>query len=272
MDFYGHLERLRKELGVRGFSSRTADAYAYHTKKFLEFAKKPVKEISKDDVKDYVRRLLAEKKDPASVNLAISSVNFFFREVMRKPYMALDKRVKEKKKIPEVLTKEEVKRLISAISNPKHRLMLEFLYGCGLRLSELVNLKPGDINTEERLLKVREGKGGKDRFVSVPETVIKHVTPFMEPEELYLFPGRKSHIHWKSVQLIVESAARKAGIKKRVTPHTLRHSYATHLLESGTDIRLIQRLLGHSDIKTTQIYTHISKQSIRGVKSPLDNL
>lgn len=266
------MEQLRKEIRVRGFSPRTANAYAYHVSRFLSFTKKPLNAVNREDIKNYADHLLLKGKDPATVNLAISSINFFFRNVMKKKVF-LKKRVKTGKKLPDVLTKEEVRGMIEVTKNEKHRLILQLLYGCGMRLSELVKLQKKDVNLGEGLIKIRKGKGRKDRFVPLPSSVISTIGKQMKQQgSNYLFPGRKTHLHWKSVQNVVDKAAKEAHIRKSVTPHTLRHSFATHLLENGTDLRVIQKLLGHADIKTTQVYTHISTQSIKNVRSPLDSL
>jgi len=154
-------------------------------------------------------------------------------------------------------------------------MLVELLYGCGLRVSEAIGLKREQINFDEGLLTVREGKGKKDRHVTLPVSIRPKLKAYLDSrfdESPYVFNTRSDHLHVKSAQIIVEEASKKAGIEKNVTPHTLRHSYATHLLEAGTDIRIIQRLLGHSDIKTTQIYTQISTQLIKNVRSPLDSV
>lgn len=164
--------------------------------------------------------------------------------------------------------------MINSISNIKHKLIIKLLYGCGLRVSEIVNLKKQNINFNEKLIKIKLAKGKKDRFVKIPFSMNNELKKYCELQnQEILFPSnREGKLTKDSIQKIVQNSAKKAGIKKRVYPHLLRHSFATHLLESGTDLRIIQKLLGHSDIKTTQIYTQISQASIRNIKSPLDNI
>ena len=181
---------------------------------------------------------------------------------------------RKNKKIPEVLTVGEVGRLIGAIDNIKHRLMIKMLYGCGLRVSELVNLKKSDLNFEENLIHIRLAKGRKDRFVKIPESVKEQLESYckLEEKDTLFLSQRGGKLSTATIQKIIKNFSKKAGIKKNISPHTLRHSFATHLLEAGIDLKIIQKLLGHSDIKTTQIYLHVSNQLIRNVKSPLDYL
>ena len=164
--------------------------------------------------------------------------------------------------------------MIEITSNIKHKLILKMLYGCGLRVGEITCLRKEDINFNESLIHIRLSKGRKDRFVKIPESLKEGLEAYCKlGNEQILFPSnRGGKLTKKTIGKIVENSAKKAGIKKRVYPHLLRHSFATHLLEAGTDLRIIQKLLGHSDIKTTQIYTQISQASIKNIKSPLDNL
>lgn len=217
---------------------------------------------------------MSTRLDARTVNLHISAVKFFCRSILNReiniPFM------KRPDRIPEVLTKEETSKMIGAIANPKHRLLVETIYGCGLRVSEAAKLKKEDIRFNEGLLFIRQGKGGKDRFVSLPASLSKRLESYLvlrNDANPYVFDSsRGGHLSIMSIQKIVEKAAGKAGINKNVHPHTLRHSYATHLLENGTDIRIIQKLLGHTDIRTTQMYTHVSAATIKNVRSPLDTL
>jgi site-specific recombinase XerD len=193
--------------------------------------------------------------------------------------MCLNKKLKfqfqkKNKGLPNILTVYEVKKLIQVTNNPKHKLIIKIIYGTGLRVSEVVSLRKEDINFEENLIKVRLGKGKKDRFVKLPESIKLELKAICDlTNSKYLFwSQRGGRLTTKTIQSILKNSSKKAGIKKRVYPHLLRHSFATHLLEQGTDLRVIQKLLGHSSIKTTQIYTQISQAQIKNVKSPLDNL
>lgn len=175
--------------------------------------------------------------------------------------------------MPTVLTKDEIKILLDAADNKKHRLLLEFLYATGMRVSECVNLKIIDLDLEEKMGRVIAGKGKKDRHIILSETLIKNLQEYLSTKKKdsdYVFTGHKGHLSVRMAQRIVTNAAKKAGIKRRVFAHALRSSFATHLLEAGTDIRIIQTLLGHADLSTTQKYTLVSTQQLKKIKSPLD--
>lgn len=262
------IQELENEMKLRGFSSKTIKAYRFHTERFLDSCKDNATE---EAVRNY-SLFLSVRKDPRTVNLALAAVKFFFSAVMKKEIDIVY--MKRPKRLPEVLTQEEISRTFSATKNPKHLLILKMLYGCGLRVSEIRNLRKEDIRLEEGIMIVRQGKGMKDRIVSMPNSILQELKSFLAEDGFpFIFRSeRGGRLHLRTIQLIVKSSARKAGIRKHVHPHTMRHSYATHLLENGTDLRIIQRLLGHSSVKTTEIYTHVSSASIKKVVSPLDRL
>ena len=269
MDKEEYLLKLKQELEIRDFSKQTIKSYLNSVTKFLE--KSLNSELNQQTVKDYIQKEI-KTKNPSTINHDIFAIQFFFDKVLNnKIYIP---RPKKNKTLPNILTREEAKSLINSSSNIKHKLILKMLYGCGLRVSEIVNLKKEDINFKERLIHIKLSKGKKDRFVKIPDSLITDLENYisLNPEELLFPSNRKGKLTTATIQAIVQNTAKKAGIKKRVYPHLLRHSFATHLLEQGTDLRIIQKLLGHSDIKTTQIYTQISQQSIKNIRSPLDNL
>lgn len=270
------LDKFETELKIRGFSARTVESYMYNVKKFLDFLKNEPREATENDAKRYIAHLMSDKKyRPSSINLAISSLKFFFKEILRNPAFNAVKAPKLEKKIPTVLTKEEVKKLLNAIGNPKHRLLVEFLYSSGLRVSECVSLRIDDLDLNEKMGKIKHGKGNKERYIILSESLILHLGEYLKNKKdttSYIFSVKDRPITIRQAQKIVKEAARKAGFKKRVFCHALRSSFATHLLEAGTDIRVIQELLGHSNLSTTQIYTKVSTQQLKKVKSPLDSL
>ena len=265
----GLLLKLRRELEIRNFSRKTISGYLYSVERFLDYSKN--KGLNQNTVKDYVINNL-KKKNPSSVSKDLFAIKFFFSNVLKENLNLPNP--KRNKTLPEILTIEEIKRLIESTSNIKHKLIIKLLYGCGLRVSEIVNLKKEDVNFIEDIIHIKLAKGKKDRFVKVPNSIKKDLENFSEiSSEKYLFESnRGGKLTKDTIQKIVKNSAKKSEIKKRVYPHLLRHSFATHLLEQGTDLRIIQKLLGHSDIKTTQIYTQISQASIKNIKSPLDNL
>lgn len=263
------LKDMKREIEIRNLSKKTVKSYIHSTEKFLEYAQN--NELNENAIKDYMQ-IIIKKQNPSTVSTNLSAIEFFFDKVLHKRIKL--PHPKRNKTIPEILTPDEMKRMISSTTNIKHKLILKIIYGCGLRVSEVVNLKKEDINLSESLIKINLAKGRKDRFVKIPDSIKEELNHyFMLEESDILFPSnRGGKLTTATIQAIVENSAKKAGIQKNVHPHTLRHSFATHLLEQGTDLRIIQKLLGHSDIKTTQIYLQVSKQSIKNVRSPLDNL
>lgn len=262
------LARLDVELKLRNFSPKTVKSYLYEVENFLNATGASLNE---DAVKNYILGKL-ERKNPSTVAHTLSILAFFFEKVLKQkiniPYP------KRNKTIPEILTPEEIKRLIEATSNIKHKLIIKLLYGCGLRVLELVNLRKQDINFQETLLHIKLSKGRKDRFVKIPNSIKEELENYykLNNSDIFFQSARGGKLATNTIRKILKNSSKKAGITKNIHPHTLRHSFATHLLERGTDLRLIQKLLGHSDIKTTQIYLQISNQLIKNIKSPLDDL
>lgn len=265
----GLLLKLKRELEIINSSRKTVKSYLYYVEKFLDYAEN--KGLNESIVKDYIQTQI-QNKDPSTVSSQLSAIKFFFNKVLHQKLEL--KHPKRNKTLPEILTPEEVKKMIEVTENVKHKLILKILYGCGLRVSEVVNLRKKDVNFPERLIHIQLAKGRKDRFVKLPESLNEELENYCKFNNSdILFPSnRGGKLTTATIQAIVENSAKKSKIKKRVYPHLLRHSFATHLLEQGTDLRIIQKLLGHSDIKTTQIYTQISQASIKNIKSPLDNL
>lgn len=263
------LKTLEEHLKLKNYSKETAKSYLLHIKKYLESLKNTYPNFQ--NAKNYILKKL-EKNEPSSVHHSIFAIEYFFKNILnQKIYIPKPKR---NKKIPEILTPEEIKKMINSTRNIKHKLILKILYGCGLRVSEITNLKKSNVNFNEGLIHIKLAKGKKDRFVKIPESLIEELCAYIKlSNDESLFPSnRGGKLTKKTIGKIVENAAKKAGVKKRVYPHLLRHSFATHLLEQGTDLKIIQKLLGHSDIKTTQIYTIISQANIKNIKSPLDSL
>ncbi|MEM2874085.1 MAG: tyrosine-type recombinase/integrase [Candidatus Nanoarchaeia archaeon] len=266
--------KLATELKLRGFSAQTVKAYSYHLQKFFEFAKKTPQNVTNDDARAFLAHLVTDKGlSVRSMALAKAAIRFYFENMLKQP-VDLPKRLKIPKKVPIVLTKEEISRLIEVAENPKHRLLVELMYSAGLRVSEVVNLKVRDIQLDENIGWVRSGKGAKDRFFNIAKGLRQRLEKEIvgkKPDE-FLFSGKNEKLSVRAVQAAIQKLAEKAGIKKEISPHTLRHSFATHLLEAGVDIRKIQELLGHADLSTTQIYTKVSATELKKIKSPLDEL
>lgn len=273
--------QLENELKIRGFSKNTVKSYLQYNKHFLSFIKKPEATITQGDIKSYLAHVIADKQwKPASVNLALSALKFHYGSVLNTKIAANIKSLKNEKKLPTVLSKDEVSALIDATQNQKHRTLLTLMYGSGLRVSECVSMRQKDLNLNDRTATVRSGKGKKDRNIILSEAFTKEYENYTQTKtyqkkhnpECYLFPSTKgTHITSRQAQRIVAKAAQRAHIQKNVFCHALRASYATHLLEAGTDIRYIQVLLGHSSLETTQRYTHVSTKELKKIKSPIDD-
>ncbi len=268
------LEKIKTELRLRGFSDNTVSAYLLHNRKFLEHSKKNPRDVQEDDIKAYLVRLLEKKLSASSLALVKSALRFYYEEILGRDIFKNIKTPKKEKKLPTVLTKEEIKRMLETVRNNKSKLIISMLYSSGLRLSEVLNLKLNDLELKEKIGWVRKGKGKKDRLFILSETLINELeghTKNKEPSS-FLFPGKNGRMSARNIQKIISSTARRANISKKVTPHSLRHSFATHLLGAGIDIRKIQLLLGHSNLNTTQLYTQVSPEELKKIKSPLDEL
>ncbi|MBS3095091.1 tyrosine-type recombinase/integrase [Candidatus Woesearchaeota archaeon] len=269
--FKKSVEKLSIELRLKGLSTVTVRDYSWFINKFLEKTDKDINELNEDDCKAFVASMI-DKKSKNTISLAISALKFFYSDVLNKPLLKF-RAPKKDERLPEVLTKEEVRNLIESAETEKSKLMMLLLYSSGLRVSELVNLRPGDINLKEKIGWVRKGKGNKDRIFVISDSILSILGNYMEKNKGYSYLLSKDNaLTTRNVQKIIKHAAFKAGISKKISPHSLRHSFATHLLDSGVDIRKIQALLGHKNIQTTQIYTHISTEELKKIKSPLDLL
>lgn len=280
MDINALIKEFEQKMHLQRYSENSIRNYSSSVKSFLELAKKKFShpdEIDEKDIEKYILWKVEKQYIGASYQrLIVASIDKFYQALYgRKLKIKHLYPTRKTKSLPNYITKSEVKKLIEVVDNKKHRCIIKMLYGAGLRLNELLNLKLTDINSQDMLIYIRKAKGNKDRIVMLSEDLLADLREYFvlyKPKE-YLFEGQSGGIYSeKSVQNVVRNAASKAGIKKKVTPHTLRHSFATHLLESGTDIRFIQQLLGHQSVKTTEIYTHITDISKSGIKSPLDLL
>lgn len=268
------LKNLDSELRLRGFSPQTIKAYLFHNQKFLDFIQKGPEDVKEEDIKKFVAYLVDKKTASSSIILCRAALRFFYEEVLHKPIINF-KSPKTQKKLPVVLSKSEVKQLIESAATKKSQLMIKLLYSSGLRLSECINLKIGDVELNEKIGWVRKGKGAKDRLFILSSALAEELKKYLDGKDTKacVFTNSKNSVlSCRNVQKIVAKAAKRAGINKKVSPHTLRHSFATHLLDAGTDIRKIQELLGHANLQTTQIYTKVSTEELKKVKNPLDEL
>lgn len=261
------LIELENELKLRGYSSKTIEIYTFHVQKFLKSGKSP---------RNYLLRLIESKKS----NETIRSVGFaikFYLSLLKRQDPSIQEIVnnlpnsKREKKLPKILSKEEIEKMILSTKNLNHRTIIQIGYSAGLRISEIIDLKWEDIDFDRDIIHLKNSKGKKDRIVVLSKKVKENLlTLDSEKKGLVFKTNRNKKYSQRTIQKILENASKKAGINKQVTPHMLRHSFATHLLENGTDIRYIKDLLGHSNIGTTLIYTKVSNKDISKIKSPLD--
>lgn len=267
-----------EQLQLKAYSPNTIKIYVSEFVHLLKILKNyPVDDLTPDRLKDYFLYCVKTlKMKERKMNGKINAIKFYYEHVLHKPKMFFDiPRPKTPQTLPKMLSKKEVKKLFEQIKNKKHLLIMKLTYGMGLRVSEIINIKISDIDSARMQVLIRGAKGKKDRYTNLPESVLELLRIYYKtyrPNE-WLFEGQYGGQYSKgSVQAIFKRSMKKAGIKKTIGVHGLRHSYATHLLEAGADLRFIQELLGHHNIKTTQIYTHVTDNSKQNIKSPLDRL
>lgn len=272
------MRMVEQKLKLRGYSENTMRTYMQHFKEFLLFyPDSHPAEISELEIRNFILFLIEKRKlSKSTQNQAINAIKFFYEKVLlqdRKVYY-LDRPMKDKR-LPEVLSQEEVMSIFESLDNIKHRTMLMLIYSAGLRRSEMLNLRIGDVDFNRSVVFIRSAKGHKDRQSVLAQNLVPMLQQYMKEYNpgFWLFEGQKGERYGaSSLQQVFKQAARKAGVKKIVRLHMLRHSFATHLLESGTSTRYIQVLLGHESPKTTEIYAHVSRFALDKIQSPLDQI
>jgi site-specific recombinase XerD len=272
-------QRMIRDMKIRGLSNSTIKTYVYHVANIARHYNKSPAVLTIDEIKKYLVHLKDEQKNSWSArNQLVAALNFLYKTTLNDTTRLLNMPPRKKpKRLPEVLSREEVKRVINAPDNIKHRMLLKTAYSAGLRVSELVCLRPENIDSKRMLIRVEKGKGQKDRYTILSSSLLKELRIYwkkVKPVD-WLFPSSwhqytKDHMHKTSVMKIYNAAKKKAGVTRGKGIHTLRHSFATHLLEAGYDIKTIQALLGHQNIRSTLVYIHVSKRNIALVKSPFD--
>ena len=274
MSLSDYLTRFDEEMRLRGYARRTRKAYLGHLRRLL--AEVPMDGDPVDELRGHVLRRLREGGvSRAYHSQLISALRLFCTTVLGRRVEELPlERPRRERRLPTVLSRQEARRLLDALDNPKHVAILAVAYSSGLRVSEVVRLRHQDLDRERGLVLIRGGKGRKDRTTLLSTTALALLDAYLlqAPQGEWLFPGARGGrpLSTRSVQKVVAAARRRAGIVKPVTPHVLRHSFATHLLESGTDLRVIQELLGHATVRTTEIYTHVSRRHLERIRNPLD--
>ncbi|MBF8288100.1 MAG: integrase family protein [Candidatus Rokubacteria bacterium] len=269
---------MERDLKIRGYGERTCKTYLAQVRDLALHYMLPPDELTIEQINAYQGHLVQDRKLAwSSFNIAVCAIRFFYRvtlgrdwDVRRIPYQ------KKQTHLPVVLSREEMVALFTAIANLKHRAIAMVIYSAGLRVSEAAHLLVGDIDVGRKAIRVRQGKGRKDRYAMLSDQIVEMLAAYREAvrPDAWLFPGDipGRPISTRAVQRAMARARQKAGLVKGVTPHTLRHSFATHLLEDGVHIRAVQLLLGHKSLKTTTIYTHVTDAYLRDTRSPIDRL
>lgn len=272
-------EEVHRLMRLKNYSQKTMKSYCSCVRHFSAYSSpRPLNQVSSEQIRSYLLHLVDDEEYSASsLNQVVNALRFLYVEVYKMPLVLGEiPRPRRERKLPDVLTRTEVTRLFRVVHNPKHRMVLMIAYSAGLRIGEVIRLRPEDLDVDRKMIHIRKAKGKKDRYTMLSEKVNEKLKEYLSvycPMK-YLFEGERGGKPYSqtSVEKIFHAAVRRAGITKPVTFHTLRHSFATHLLEAGVDLRYIQELLGHASSKTTEIYTHVSSKSIGAIRSPLDGL
>jgi len=280
------LTRMEEDLQLYGFSDRTQETYLYRAKKIIEYFNKPPEEITDDELRGYFLYLKNDKKYArATQTITLCGIKFLFEKTLKKKFDVLNiVRSHRVDKLPVVLSREEVKLVLKNIRVLRHRACLTLIYSCGLRLHEATSIKVNQLDSKRMLIHIQKAKGGIGRYVPLPETTLKilraHYKTHLNPLLVFPAPGRGEYLESistkplpdSSIQTVFKKSLREVGVNKEASVHTLRHSYATHLLEDGTDIRIIQEYLGHKSIRTTMIYTHLTPLLQKDISKKINSL
>lgn len=266
-----YLKQVKNELKLRNYSNKTIKSYLVCIDDYLRTKKDNIQFV---DI-DFIRKFLLKKKENGlssnTINVYLHSIKFFYSDIVKLNFKIDLKFAKTASKLPVVLSRNEIKLIINQIVNLKHRLLVSLAYAAGFRVSEVTNLRIKDINIDELTIHIKGAKGNKDRITIFPEKLkndIINLIISMDKNDYLFASERGGKLSERTAQKVFENALRKSGIQKDATFHSLRHSFATHLLENGVDVRYVQELLGHQNIRTTQIYTHVMNPSLKNIKSP----
>jgi site-specific recombinase XerD len=266
------LRIIERELKIKNYSAKTVKSYLYGLKEFFSFKGKDFSKLDQESIKDFLLHCEQKHISPQSRNLFLNAIKFYYRNVVRNPQKIEIQSAKKPKSLPVVLSRNEIEMILKSLVNTKHSLLLSLSYGAGLRVSEVVALKVQDLDFEETTLHIKNAKGQKDRISVLPDKLVnglKNMLVGKSKDDLIFASERGGKLTTRTAQKIFENALKISGIKKNATFHSLRHSFATHLLENGVDVRYVQELLGHQNIRTTQRYTHVTNLRLKNIKSPL---
>ena len=274
-------QRMIEDMRIRHLSERTIETYVAQVARFARHFKKPSEQLGPEEIRQFQLHPIESGASWSLYNQVVCALKFFYRVTMQSPFdVEVIPHARTPMRLPVVLSPEEVQRLLCAVEHPMHRMVLTTAYATGLRIEELCALQPGDIDSARMIVHIRNGKGSKARQVPLSTVLLEHLRVYWRKDRWrrgdspWLFPGAhgRKPVHPTTIEKACQEARAAAGIDKLVTPHVLRHCYATHLLEAGTDLRTVQMLLGHSCLSTTSIYTHVTRKLVPTTKSPLDTI
>ncbi|PIP15585.1 MAG: integrase [Candidatus Portnoybacteria bacterium CG10_big_fil_rev_8_21_14_0_10_43_39] len=266
------LDHTERELKIRNYSSKTVKSYLYGLREYFSFKKENFEMLNQDNIRDFLLHYEQKGISAQSRNLFLNTIKFYYRSVVGINQKIEIRSAKKNKSLPVVLSRNDIKRILNSTQNPKHKLLLSLAYGAGLRVSEVIALKVGDIDLNELTIHIKQAKGKKDRISVLPEKLVNDIKKLAAGKvgsDFVFASERGGKLTTRTAQKVFENSLKKAGVQKEATFHSLRHSFATHLLENGVDVRYVQELLGHQNIRTTQIYTHVTNPKIKNIKSPL---
>jgi len=265
------LDKTERVLKLRNYSPKTRKAYLLYIKEYVSFSKNKGIKDKRKAIEDFLLDKHSRGQSPQTVNLALNAVKFLYAEVLKDPQKIDLKFAKRSKKLPIVLSRADIRKIIEATGNPKYRLIIALGYGCGLRVSEVVVLRVADLDIDELVVHIKATKGKKDRISVLPDKLqndLRNMIAGKDAGDFVFASNRGGKLTTTSAQKMFRQSLAKSGVNKPATFHSLRHSFATHLLENGTDVRYVQELLGHSNIRTTQIYTQVTNPKLKNIRSP----
>lgn len=266
------IEQTERELKIRNYSPKTIKSYLYGLKEYFNFKKQDFENPNVDNIKNFLLFCENNAVSAQTRNLFLNAIKFFYRNVVKTNEKIEIRGAKKNKSLPVVLSRSEIEKLLEVTGNTKHRLLLSLAYGAGLRVGEVINLKVSDIDFSELTVHIKLAKGKKDRITVLPERLVSSIQNLIvvkDKNDFVFSSERGGNLTTRTAQKVFENSLKKAGINKEATFHSLRHSFATHLLENGVDIRYVQELLGHQNIRTTQLYTQVTNPKLKNIKSPL---
>jgi len=266
------LNKTERELKIKNYSPKTLKSYLYSLREYFSFKGDNLSKLDQENIRNFLLHCEQKQISPQSRNLFLNSIKFYYRNVVKNQQKIDIQSAKKPKSLPIVLSRDEIRKILESPKNAKHKLLLSLAYGSGLRVSEVVALKVQDLDFEELTVLLKQAKGQKDRISVMPQGLIndlKNLVAGKEKGDFVFASERGGKLTTRTAQKVFGNALRKAGIKKDATFHSLRHSFATHLLENGVDVRYVQELLGHQNIRTTQIYTQVTNPKLKNIRSPL---